>query len=431
MVKRKAGPESEEVFANLSKRFLGQGNDFYVGEEENVQFLMDLVKRTVNEGESNSLLVLGPHGAGKSALVGQVMKEASKSKNWLDNVLLVELNGFLQTDDKIALKEITRQLHLENLVGDRVFGSFADHLTFLLSSLQTGDKSSKPIIFILEEFDMFCSHRNQNLLYNLFDVAQTRAVPICVIGVSCQLDVTEVLEKRIKSRFSHRHLYVLHCAKFSRYYELVRQMLTLGQDEVDGANAWNSQVERLLAEKDVERFFESQVYMSDKSISYLKRLLYLALLNVMGQGSYELTLDALQSSLSDAHLTTDPLTSLVKDLSILELCILIAVKHICEIYDNEPFNFEMVYHEFVKFKRRRLPTLPEERSVVFKCWENLLALELVMQKAGVRTQGQQLEYILNTFHLPIPVLKKSIEHYPNCPTEVLQWAGSSLHTANE
>jgi len=431
MVKRKAGPESEEVFANLSKRFLGQGNDFYVGEEENVQFLMDLVKRTVNEGESNSLLVLGPHGAGKSALVGQVMKEASKSKNWLDNVLLVELNGFLQTDDKIALKEITRQLHLENLVGDRVFGSFADHLTFLLSSLQTGDKSSKPIIFILEEFDMFCSHRNQNLLYNLFDVAQTRAVPICVIGVSCQLDVTEVLEKRIKSRFSHRHLYVLHCAKFSRYYELVRQMLTLGQDEVDGANAWNSQVERLLAEKDVERFFESQVYMSDKSISYLKRLLYLALLNVMGQGSYELTLDALQSSLSDAHLTTDPLTSLVKDLSILELCILIAVKHICEIYDNEPFNFEMVYHEFVKFKRRRLPTLPEERSVVFKCWENLLALELVMQKAGVRTQGQQLEYILNTFHLPIPVLKKSIENYPNCPTEVLQWAGSSLHTANE
>jgi len=430
MVKRKAGPDIEVIFAKLSKRFLGQGTDFYVGEEENVQFLLDLVKKTVNEGESNSLLVLGPHGAGKSALVGQVLNEASKSKNWLDNVLLVELNGFLQTDDKIALKEITRQLHLENLVGDRVFGSFADHLTFLLSSLQTGDKSSKPIIFILEEFDMFCSHRNQNLLYNLFDVAQTRAVPICVIGVSCQLDVTEVLEKRIKSRFSHRHLYVLHCAKFSRYYELVRQMLTLGQEEVDGAAAWNSQVEKLLAEKDVERFFESQVYVSDKSISNLKRVLYLALLDVMGQGSCELTLDAFQSSVSNCS-TADPLTCVVKDLSILELCILIAVKHICEIYDNEPFNFEMVYHEFVKFKRRRLPTLPDERSVVFKCWENLLALELIMPKAGVRTQGQQLEYILNTFHLPVSLLKKSIENYPNCPTEVLQWAGSSLHTAAE
>lgn len=31
--------------------------------------------------------------------------------------------GLLQTDDKIALKEITRQLHLENVVGDKVFVS--------------------------------------------------------------------------------------------------------------------------------------------------------------------------------------------------------------------------------------------------------------------------------------------------------------------
>lgn len=75
-------------------------------------------------------------------------------KEVLKNVLLVELNGeqiirsdwmkkklglkndtshgksdglviagLLQTDDKIALKEITRQLHLENVVGDKVFVS--------------------------------------------------------------------------------------------------------------------------------------------------------------------------------------------------------------------------------------------------------------------------------------------------------------------
>lgn len=31
--------------------------------------------------------------------------------------------GLLQTDDRIALKEITRQLHLENVVGDKVFVS--------------------------------------------------------------------------------------------------------------------------------------------------------------------------------------------------------------------------------------------------------------------------------------------------------------------
>lgn len=33
------------------------------------------------------------------------------------------LSGLLQTDDKVALKEITRQLQLENVVGDKVFVS--------------------------------------------------------------------------------------------------------------------------------------------------------------------------------------------------------------------------------------------------------------------------------------------------------------------
>ena len=105
------------------------------------------------------------------------------------------------SNEAVLVKEITRQLHLENVVGDRIFGSFADHLSFLLTSLKVGDRqTSKPIIFTLEEFDMFCSHRNQTLLYNLFDTAQSRAVPICVLGISCQIDVTELLEKRVNSR---------------------------------------------------------------------------------------------------------------------------------------------------------------------------------------------------------------------------------------
>lgn len=33
------------------------------------------------------------------------------------------LSGLLQTNDKVALKEITRQLNLENVVGDKVFVS--------------------------------------------------------------------------------------------------------------------------------------------------------------------------------------------------------------------------------------------------------------------------------------------------------------------
>ena len=38
--------------------------------------------------------------------------------------MVVELSGIVQTDDKVALKDITKQLHLENVVGDKVIYAF-------------------------------------------------------------------------------------------------------------------------------------------------------------------------------------------------------------------------------------------------------------------------------------------------------------------
>lgn len=45
------------------------------------------------------------------------------------------ISGLLQISDKIALKEITRQLNLENVVGDKVFVSII--FILLLNKLQS------------------------------------------------------------------------------------------------------------------------------------------------------------------------------------------------------------------------------------------------------------------------------------------------------
>jgi len=436
MVKRRCeeeeldGSDLEQVVGELSGRLAGPRSDLFIGETENVAFLLDLVRRTADKGESNSLLVLGPHGVGKTALVRRVLTLArDEIPAWNENVVVVQLNGLLQTDDRIALKEITKQLHLENVTGDRVFGSFAEHLTFLLASLKVGDKSSKPIVFILEEFDSFCSHKNQTLLYNLFDIAQSRAVPICVIGVSCQIDVTELLEKRVNSRFSHRHLNLMPSQEFEPFLQLATSLLLL-EPAVDHATAWNRAIQTFMKSKDVVKFLENSVFAYDKSITNLKRVLYLALLNMLESGASKLELTHLVAANDEnfASEQTDACDLLIRDLSIVELCLLVAVKHITEIYDGEPFNFEMVFHEYVKFKRRKFTTLPEERSVVYKCWEQLLQLELVLPRPGDRIKGQQLEYVLNTFQLLD--LRKAVEKYPHCPTEVLQWVKSNLHTSS-
>lgn len=103
----------------------------------------------------------------------------STLKFFKDNALIVNLHGLVHTDDRIALKDATRQMQLENVVGDKVFGTFAENLCFLLECLKSGDKKhTKPVIFILDEFDLFCAHHNQTLLYNLFDVAQSAQVSI-------------------------------------------------------------------------------------------------------------------------------------------------------------------------------------------------------------------------------------------------------------
>lgn len=51
----------------------------------------------------------------------------------------------------------------------------------------TGGQESQSVLFILDEFDLFTNHKNQSLLYNLFDVSQSAQTPICVIGLTCRL----------------------------------------------------------------------------------------------------------------------------------------------------------------------------------------------------------------------------------------------------
>lgn len=97
--------------------------------------------------------------------------------------MLVKLHGLIHTDDRLALKSATAQMKLENVVDGKVFGSFAENLAFLLSCLKIGEKyTSKSVIFIIDEFDLFCAHHNQTLLYNLFDISQSAQAPVCIIG---------------------------------------------------------------------------------------------------------------------------------------------------------------------------------------------------------------------------------------------------------
>ncbi|XP_016119456.1 origin recognition complex subunit 4-like, partial [Sinocyclocheilus grahami] len=104
--------------------------------------------------------------------------------------------------------------------------------------------SSRPVLFVLDEFDLFAHHKNQTLLYNLLDVSQSAQTPVAVVGLTCRLDVLELLEKRVKSRFSHRQIHLFSSLSFGQYVDVVRAQLSLPPDFPDPkfSDEWNHSI---------------------------------------------------------------------------------------------------------------------------------------------------------------------------------------------
>ncbi|KAE8146086.1 origin recognition complex subunit 4 C-terminus-domain-containing protein [Aspergillus avenaceus] len=217
-----------------------------------------LVEQTVTVGEGNSMLLLGSRGSGKSAIVETII--SSLRKEHQNEFHVVRLNGFLHTDDRLALREMWRQLGRETNTEEEAgkVSSYADTMATLLALLSHPEElfgasenadtvtAAKSVLIILDEFDLFVGHPRQTLLYNLFDIAQARKAPVVVLGLTTKVDVTEMLEKRVKSRFSHRYVYVPLPKSLETFSDICWAGLNLDDDEVTALSETAEAEERSL-----------------------------------------------------------------------------------------------------------------------------------------------------------------------------------------
>ncbi|XP_063217743.1 origin recognition complex subunit 4 isoform X2 [Bacillus rossius redtenbacheri] len=383
------------------------------GHENEKTNVLTLLKRTIEFGESNSALIIGPRGSGKTTLVRHALRELRQAPSFDAQALVVRLDGRVHTDDHLALKQITRQLGLEAAVGDKVFRSFAENLTFLLECLKSGGRdTSKCVLFILEEFDLFCGHHNQTLLYNLFDVAQSAQAPVCVLGLTVRLDVVELLEKRVKSRFSHRQVFVLPPADkragLASRLGLLGDLLALPDD--DGGvrlfdpvflHCWNGSARQLAGDPEtqvVSKLSPQHPFLQASDFTEV----------------YEL-------------ISRDPLVNLLTGLSLVEICLVISMYHHTDIYDGEPLNFEMVLHRYMKFVSQNPSAEMAQRPVLLKAFEHLQKLEVVVPLVS---GGREVlkEFQLHRFLATPDQVKRAVKMMDaRLPTDVQQWALSSNH----
>jgi len=119
--------------------------------------------------------------------------------------------------------------------------SHAAILSSLLAILEPRQKATtatRPIIFVLDEFDLWTERdARQSFLYCLLDIVQSKSRAsggMCVIGLSARTDCIHLLEKRVKSRCQSRILHLLPPSSLDAFVEVGRAALRCDPAAIEG-----------------------------------------------------------------------------------------------------------------------------------------------------------------------------------------------------
>ena len=194
--------------------------------------------------------------------------------------IVIRLSGYIQRNDRLAIREIAWQLSHQtgkqislddeedggnpDVNGDEIGRQDAAPLpppAYLPSLISTLPSQPRPVVVILDAFDEFALQGRQALLYCLLDTVQSCRVGsgsngLAVIGVTNRVDTINLLEKRVKSRFSGRMLRTAGPRSVQDWWRLTRGILTAPLDkeeDVDGwGELWDGSVSKFLEERGVK-----------------------------------------------------------------------------------------------------------------------------------------------------------------------------------
>lgn len=354
-------------------------------------------------------------------------------------------------------------MDLEEQGGQPKTSNFADTLTSILALLShpdeleenadgdnisapggEGRKTSLSVVFVLDEFDLFVTHPRQTLLYNLFDIAQARKAPIAVLGLTTRVDVVEGLEKRVKSRFSHRSVHLRLPNSLEQFWSIVRSGLFVNEDELSEGRRkravdeeekaywekWNENLEVLFEEskgfrtllrrqfalsKDIKGFWAAYCLYPVAQLVGVKSPYLTEEMVVLGTTTTS-TITFLKEKEKDGlyHLSSTSLAGpenrlhILPALTELELSLLIAAARLDIISDTDTCNFNMAYEEYkslaskVKVQNSIGSTIAGggvpgggqggklwSREVAVGAWEGLGRWEVLIPATGTAGQASQ------------------------------------------
>lgn len=159
--------------------------------------LKEVFERAFKVGQSQCALLLGGRNKNTSVVIAETAESYSAT--------VLELSGLLCRNDLQALQCIALQLaQIAEVAYEETH--FSGTLRFIRKNLAPGQK----IVLAVYDIQEFAyKNLKQVLLYSLFELVHEENCMICVIGVTNHLDFVELLEKRIKSRFTYQSILML------------------------------------------------------------------------------------------------------------------------------------------------------------------------------------------------------------------------------
>ena len=399
------------VFGGDSARQGAIRDQLFNYQMECYQSLYTLVERSLRWEESNSVLLLGPTGSGKTFLVDCVLARLSSEYRLGTDVCVVKLNGLIHNSGPAAVEQIIIDLKIEEAKSKAT--SFESSLTLLLEYLYESKRKKTPIVFVLDNFDLLTKHKNQNLLYSLFDIAQSNSCPISVVGITARLDVIELLEKRVKSRFSHRQLYLATDYTFPEYSRMVSQLLNPASIK---NKEWSEHVDAILCHPLVQSSIK-QLFSCSKNVCVLQNFLATPLSRLRRRG---FRFDPQDFQESWHCINVDPSVEMLSNLSLLEKCIMVSASKLHDQNPKAKLSFDAIFREYEHFARSSSSIDLLSRDKALRAVGHLMQLELLSPTEGTkRSRDTSCVSLL----VSREQVRKGILDPCLCPTDIIQWAG--------
>ncbi len=394
----------------------------------------------VDDYLGNSSILIGSRASGKSTLVKRVLKEVAAGHEAI-RMESIHLYGSILSECQSALKFLMSKVRelvsghkdtaavdfcvgseeeFSEFVSVHVAGHFLltfsqvafDQLTAMIRQFLGEKKEKRFLVFVLEDLERFAAHPQQNLLYSLFEM--TLALPVYVLGISCRLDVLELLEKRVKSRCSQNVIY-----------------LPLAEDEeafkariLDNLHTKNPQInqvfEAFAAENEAFKAFAAHQFALSKDVRSVFNVLLMAAAEIAWQGcNFDwLTFPKVfEAALSTQKPYTSSITA-VSDTTLIELMVLTAMCRLNSKFPGAPVTFDAMYEELCTCKIRapKLDNFQWTKSMIQIAFDRLVACRLLLPSAAA---SMNRAYLTVRLGLPNFLLAEAIGKHPYDSKEIV------------